>query len=236
MKLDFSSNCFCMKRLFVAFVALVLSVSVKGQVVMDFSMFEKNRNVEVKFELKDSQSEEPIPWASAYLVPVGDTVITSFALSDDKGKVNLKDVPVGKYPLDVELIGYKPYKKVHDCTSWNVNLGVIKMEENPEMIDAASISAVGNPIEVLQDTIIYNASSFKVGENDMLEELELPENLIETDSNTVGGWVMELFGRIPETGATETSGIFTITVLESDEQSVSKVGIKIDMPKEASEE
>lgn len=160
-----------MKRLFVSFVALVLSVSVKGQVVMDFSMFEKNRNVEVKFELKDSQSEEPIPWASAYLVPVGDTVITSFALSDDKGKVNLKDVPVGKYTLNVELIGYKPYKKVHDCTSWDVNLGVIKMEENPEMIDAASISAVGNPIEVLQDTIIYNASSFKVGENDMLEEL-----------------------------------------------------------------
>ena len=107
-----------MKRLFVAFVALVLSVSVKGQVVMDFSMFEKNRNVEVKFELKDSQSEEPIPWASAYLVPVGDTVITSFALSDDKGKVNLKDVPVGKYTLNVELIGYKPYKKVRttkDC-------------------------------------------------------------------------------------------------------------------------
>lgn len=160
-----------MKRLFVAFVALVLSVSVKGQVVMDFSMFEKNRNVEVKFELKDSQSEEPIPWASAYLVPVGDTVITSFALSDDKGKVNLKDVPVGKYTLNVELIGYKPYKKVHDCTSWEVNLGVIKMEENPEMIDAASISAVGNPIEVKQDTIIYNAASFKVGENDMLEEL-----------------------------------------------------------------
>lgn len=160
-----------MKRLFVAFVALVLSVSLYGQVVMDFSMFEKNRNVEVKFELKDSQSEEPIPWASAYLVPVGDTVITSFALSDDKGKVNLKDVPVGNYTLNVELIGYKPYKKVHDCTSWNVNLGVIKMEENPEMIDAASISAVGNPIEVKQDTIIYNAASFKVGENDMLEEL-----------------------------------------------------------------
>ncbi|MGN0675247.1 MAG: hemolysin family protein, partial [Oscillospiraceae bacterium] len=47
--------------------------------------------------------------------------------------------------------------------------------------------------------------------NDMLEELELPENLIETDSNTVGGWVMELFGRIPETGATTTTGIFTVT-------------------------
>ena len=70
----------------------------------------------------------------------------------------------------------------------------------------------------------------------LLEKLELPENLIETDSNTVGGWVMELFGRIPETDASITDGIFTVTVLESDEQSVSKVGIKIDMPKENKEE
>ncbi len=47
---------------------------------------------------------------------------------------------------------------------------------------------------------------------------------------------MELFGRIPETDASITDGIFTVTVLESDEQSVSKVGIKIDMPKENKEE
>ena len=42
-----------MKRLFVAFVALVLSVSLYGQMVIDFSMFDKNRNVNVKFENGD---------------------------------------------------------------------------------------------------------------------------------------------------------------------------------------
>ena len=56
----------------------------------------------------------------------------------------------------------------------------------------------------------------------------------ESESISVGGWVMELFGRIPEEGATETSGMFTVTILESDEQSVSKVGIKLDMPKDNS--
>ena len=161
-----------MRRLFLILASgLFFAISARGQFVVDFSMFEKNRNLEVKFELKDSKTDEAIPWASAYLVPVGDTVITSFALSDQNGKTVLKEVPVGKYTLNVELIGYKPYKKVHDFKSWEVDLGVIKMEENPEMIDAASISAVGNPIEVKQDTIIYNAASFKVGDNDMLEEL-----------------------------------------------------------------
>ena len=72
--------------------------------------------------------------------------------------------------------------------------------------------------------------------NDMLEELELPEDLIETESNTVGGWVMELFGRIPESGDSITQGIFTVTVLESDEQSVSKVGIRLDIPDQKQED
>lgn len=98
-------------------------------------------------------------------------------------------------------------------------------DENDEVIDSV-VEVAENIYEVQADMNI----------SDLLERLELPENLIETDSNTVGGWVMELFGRIPETNASITSGIFTVTVLESDEQSVSKVGIKIDMPEEKHEE
>lgn len=159
------------RSLFVFLAFLSLSFSARAQIVVNLDMLTKYHNVEVAFTVVDSKTEEPIPWASAYVVPVGDTTITSFALSDQKGKTVLKEVPTGKYILNIELLGYYPYKKEHKFDGWEIDLGIIKMEENPEMIDAASISAVGNPIEVLQDTIIYNASSFKVGENDMLEEL-----------------------------------------------------------------
>lgn len=98
-------------------------------------------------------------------------------------------------------------------------------DENDEVID--------NVVEVADN--MYNVQA-DMSINDMLEELELPENLIETDSNTVGGWVMELFECIPEKGAVKTDGIFTVTVLEADEQSVSKVGIRIEPPKETEEE
>ncbi len=98
-------------------------------------------------------------------------------------------------------------------------------DENDEIVDSV-VEVAENIYDVQADMSI----------SDMLDTLELPGDLIKTDSNTVGGWVMELFGRIPEKGATVTSGIFTVNVLESDEQSVSKVGIKIDMPKEKKEE
>ena len=51
------------------------------------------------------------------------------------------------------------------------DLGTVKLEENPEYIDAASITAIGNPIIVKKDTLEYNAAAFRVGSNDMLEDL-----------------------------------------------------------------
>lgn len=98
-------------------------------------------------------------------------------------------------------------------------------DENDEVIDSV-VEVAENTYDIQADTSI----------SDMLEKLGLPSDLIETDSNSAGGWVMELFGRIPETGDTITTGIFTVTVLEADEQSVSKVGIKLDVPKENEDE
>ena len=161
-----------MKRILLT-LSLVMSALSAGAQIISFDMINNNRNTNVKLTLKDAKTEEPISWASVYLIPDGDTTITHFALSDEVGDVLLKEVPVGKYELNAEMIGYNPHKKVYTIkANWQgYDLGIIKLEENPEYIDAAQISAVGNPITVKQDTIEFNASSFKVAEHAMLEDL-----------------------------------------------------------------
>ena len=160
------------RRLFVVFASLVLAVAAQAQVVvMDYDMFMSNRNIKVKLSVLDAKTEEPLPFATVYLNPQGDTTITHFALSDQKGEVEIKDVPVGRYRLNVELIGYTPYRKDCNFRNYEENLGKIKLDENPEIIDAATITTVGNAIEVRQDTLIYNAAAFHVGDNAMLEDL-----------------------------------------------------------------
>lgn len=161
-----------MKRLLALFCLLTTAaLSMSAQIAISYDMVQRNMNINVKLTLKDSKTSEPISWASVYLIPQGDTTITHFALSDEKGDVELDEVPTGKYELNAEIIGYKPHKKVYTFKNWREDLGIIKMEQDAEYLDAASVSAVGNPITVKQDTIEFNASSFKVGENAMLEDL-----------------------------------------------------------------
>lgn len=150
---------------------LSLLASVKTYAQFNYDIIANNSNGEMKLTVKDAATNEPMPWVTVYLTHPGDTVITNFALTDDKGNVLIKNVPAGRYEVNAEFIGYLPYKKEHTLKGWQVDLGIIKLKENPEYIDAATISAVGNPIIVKKDTIEYNASSFKVGENAMLEDL-----------------------------------------------------------------
>lgn len=161
-------------KLIPPFIAcMILFVQSLSAQVVSYEMITRNANTDVRLTLKDSKTSDPVSWASVYLVPAGDTTITHFALSDDRGDVLLKDVPVGKYELNAEMIGYNPHKKIYTVKAhWEAyDLGVIKMDENPEYLDAATVSAIGNPVVVKKDTIEFNASSFRVGENAMLEDL-----------------------------------------------------------------
>lgn len=93
--------------------------------------------------------------------------------------------------------------------------------------------------EVVQSIVRVSDNMFEIKAdlslNDMLEKLGLPENIIDVDSydsNTVGGWALELFGYIPPVGATVKNGIFSVTVLEGDERTIGRIGLKIEKPDE----
>ena len=158
-------------RLFLSTVVLIFSVSnLLGQVYISTDML-NYRNIRVRMTLQDKNTAVPIPWASVYLIPEGDTTITQFALSDEQGRVLLKEVPVGRYQVNAEIIGYKAYQAVHKLERNEEDLGIISLEQDIQQLEAAFVSAIGNPITIKQDTIEFNAAAYRVGENAMLEDL-----------------------------------------------------------------
>ena len=163
-----------MKKTLAVLLLLTCAVSVYAQGNRNIDPSYQYHNIRVVAKVLDAKSSAPVPYTTVYLIPQGDTTITSFALSDEKGFVVLEKVAAGRYELNAELLGYKTFTKAYDiyqAPGWDLDLGTIGMEEDTELIDAASITAAGNPITIQNDTVIYNASSFRVGENAMLEDL-----------------------------------------------------------------
>ena len=138
----------------------------------------------VNLKLVDAKTDEPVSFATASLTVKGETSAAKYVLTDAGGAASLTKVKKGTYILKAELMGYKSHEQ-ELVVDKNLDLGQIKMKEDVEVLDAASVSAVGNPIVVKKDTIEYTASSFKTSDNDMLEELlkKLPGVEVEADGS-----------------------------------------------------
>ena len=124
----------------------------------------------VSAELLDSSNGEPVPFATVSVSKEGAKKPDYYDLSTETGHVTIKKVRHGNYIFRAELLGYKTFEKKIKVEG-DLDLGKVKLDPDKQMLDAASVSAVGNPIVVKKDTLEYNATSFKTTENDMLEDL-----------------------------------------------------------------
>ena len=121
--------------------------------------------------LLEAGTEEPVGYATASLTPEGSETVYKYATSNTKGVVTIESVKDGNYTFKVELMGYKTVTKEVTVKGAALNLGNIILEEDAEVLDAASVSDMANPIIVKKDTVEYNASSFLTTDNDMLQNL-----------------------------------------------------------------
>lgn len=62
---------------------------------------------------------------------------------------------------------------------------------------------------------------------DFLERMELDEDTIQTDMNSMGGWIMDMLDRIPQDGETILCPPFELSVKMEDEQKISRIRVKL---------
>lgn len=161
-----------MKRL-AAVIALFLALDLwsGAQVVIINDNLLAGRLSKVKVAVLDSVSREPVSFASVYVIPAKDTTISNFTLTDAKGEAELEEIPYGEYSFHIEMMGYLPVVKQKYFRDRVVDMGTILLRQDEKFLKAAVVTDVGNPIVVKQDTVEFNASSFRVGANAMLKDL-----------------------------------------------------------------
>jgi CBS domain containing-hemolysin-like protein len=79
-------------------------------------------------------------------------------------------------------------------------------------------------VEGMDDTYDIEAD---INLEDCLEMLLLPKDTVESEANTIGGYVMEQTGGIPKSGDVIETGIFSIKILDADEQTLKKLRLTL---------
>ena len=145
-----------MRRILLTIVSLFAALALQAQ------------NYKVTVKLQDAASGEPVGFATVSLTPEKGSA--KYALTDHEGNGTVEKVRAGKYTFKAEIMGYKSYTSEVEVKG-ATDLGIIKLELDQEVLDAASVTATGNPIIIKKDTVEYNASSFKISDDNMLVDL-----------------------------------------------------------------
>lgn len=156
------------------------------------SMAAQQGKVEIKGSLVEKTSGEPIEAATIRLLSGLDSTMKAGVASNDKGQFSLKNIAAGTYLLHVSFVGYEPVYQPIRITgrSSSIDLGVIKMEENSIVLGEAVVTAKEVEVKVRNDTVEYNADSYKISEGSMLEDLlkKMPGVEVSSDGSvTING-------------------------------------------------
>ena len=156
------------------------------------ALFGQSSNTYVlKGTVRDSLSQTPIEFATVILTRATDQQLVSTVTTDNTGAFEFKRVPQGNLVLTISYMGYHNLQRSLSSSSEAiVNLGVISMLENATRLSDVVVEAIGNPIVFKKDTVEYTASSYKVTENAVVEDLvkKLPGAEVDSDGKiTVNG-------------------------------------------------
>lgn len=171
-----------MKRLIISFVCLLC-------ICYSLSYGQGNADVRSRSGLTVTVSEKgsnaPVQMATVYIVPVGDTVATAFTFTDKNGIATIKDITSGKYNVNVQLLGFKPYAEEHQLKPLTLERISVVLEEDLQELEGACVTEMGDLVTVKGDTLIYNATSFHTASNASLGDLLKKMPGIEVDRGRV---------------------------------------------------
>lgn len=148
------------------------------------------REFRVAGRITDQSTREALPNAPVALLGK-DSVTAAHAVTDSLGRFTLTATQRGPLRLVIAYMGYTPYTRdiVVSDTATYISAGNIAML--PKGINLARIDVEGyrQPITLKEDTIEYNAGSFKTRENAVAEELlkKLPGITVERDGTIKAG-------------------------------------------------
>lgn len=146
--------------------------------------------------LVEGSTKEKIEAASVSILNPKDSSEIIGGISNRDGVFSLKLSRRGDYLLAVTYVGYRPVYRPFSTSGATTNVGVIELYEDAVELAEAVVKGKRPEVVVRNDTIEYDATSYKTEENAVVEDLlkKLPGIEVDKDGKiTVNGKEIKKF-------------------------------------------
>ena len=139
----------------------------------------------IKGKLTDTLTANPVQGATITILSRVDSSLISFTMSNGKGEFSLTGIATGFYRLLVTHVNYHNSSRNFEVRNGKqeLDLGIIPMGDKYKTLEEIVVEAESPPVTIKQDTIEYNAGSFKTQPNANVEDMlkKLPGVKVEKD-------------------------------------------------------
>lgn len=164
-----------MKRL--VFVVFILLFSLTA--------FSQDTKTTIKGSLIDSETNEPLEFATVQLLQLPDSSLATGNITDKNGLLILNDVKKGNYIIRISFVGYQTKDLAVKVSGMkdNVTLKTISIASDTKLLQSVTVVGQAAPVTIKNDTIEFNSTAFRVADGAMLEDLvkKLPGAEISSD-------------------------------------------------------
>lgn len=141
--------------------------------LLQVNVFSQNA-VTLRGVVSDSSTGIGIEYATVQLLSMPDSTLVSGVVTQKDGSFSLPFSKAGSYCVVASYIGYNSFSKniyYRSLPENDIQLGNLKLSFDAIMLDEAVVTAEAPPVKMEEDTVVYNASAYKVTEGAVLEEL-----------------------------------------------------------------
>lgn len=161
-------------------------------ILFTLPMQAQQAGVSVTGTVVEESTNEPVEQATIRLLNVKDSSMVGGVASSRNGNFTLKHIKTGSYLLHVSYVGFEPLYQPLRITGKTdpVNVGKLALTDGAIQLGEAVVLGKAPEMVVRNDTMEYNADSYKVAEGSMLEDLLKKMPGVEVDSEgkvTVNG-------------------------------------------------
>lgn len=160
-----------------------------------------------------------LPQATVRLLTPKDSTFVKGVKTNNSGHYSFTDVRAGKYILEASYLGYISSFSDITVSGQTVNVPAVALAESSIMLKGVEVTGVKTQIKVAEDTIEYNADSYKTQPNAVVEDLlkRLPGVEVGTD------------GAITANGQTVSKILIDGKEFFSDDPKVASKNLPVDM-------